>query len=221
MNHQKKVVYGVFESHAALEKAVSRIQVEGCDASDVSVLFPHGRQAKKWKNDRDSTAARGVVVGGVTGLILDGALGWLVGVGTLAVPGIGVLLAAGPILAALTGAGAGGMVGSLSRAIARMGMSEHEAKRYETFVKAGGTLIFVACSNEDDIERTIKTLNNTGATDISSTAEAPGKESDGVSRVVSWRISNGVFLCASHASPFATHRSSGSVFNQEAGSFSL
>jgi len=73
--------------------------------------------------------------------VLGGALGWLVGIGALAIPGLGPFIAAGPIMAALAGIGVGGAVGGITGALIGLGIPEHEAKRYEVRVKeAGGPL---------------------------------------------------------------------------------
>jgi len=104
--------------------------------------------------------------------VLGGALGWLVGVGALAIPGVGPFIAAGPIMASLAGAGAGAVTGGIVGALVGMGMPEYEAKRYEGRIKEGGILLSVHCDNHDWVKRAKRILEQTGATDVSSAGEA-------------------------------------------------
>jgi len=105
-------------------------------------------------------------------VVLGGALGWLVGIGALAIPGLGPFIAAGPIMAALAGAGVGGAVGGLTGALIGMGIPEYEAKRYEGRVKSGGILLSVHCDSSDWTKRAKEILESTGAEDVSSAGEA-------------------------------------------------
>jgi YHS domain-containing protein len=98
-------------------------------------------------------------------------LGWLVGIGALAIPGLGPFIAAGPLMAALAGVGVGGTVGGIAGALVGMGIPEHEAKRYEVRVKEGGILLSVHSDNADWTKRAKEVLERTGAQDISSTGE--------------------------------------------------
>ena len=100
--------------------------------------------------------------------MVGGTLGWLVGIGALAIPGLGLFVAAGPIMAALAGVGVGGAVGGIAGALIGMGISEHEAKRYEVRVKEGGILLSVHSDNADWTKRAKEILERTGAQDISS-----------------------------------------------------
>jgi uncharacterized membrane protein len=103
---------------------------------------------------------------------VGGALGWLAGIGALAIPGVGPFIAAGPIMAALAGVGVGGAVGGLTGALIGMGIPEFEAKRYEGRIKEGGILLSVHCDDSDWTKRAKEILENTGAQDVTSTAEA-------------------------------------------------
>jgi hypothetical protein len=99
-------------------------------------------------------------------------MGWLLGIGAIAIPGLGPFIAAGPIMAALAGAGVGGTVGGIAGALVGMGIPEYEAKRYEGRVKDGGILLSVHSDNSDWTKRAKEILKSTGAQDISSTGEA-------------------------------------------------
>jgi uncharacterized membrane protein len=98
-------------------------------------------------------------------------MGWLVGLVALAIPGVGPFMVAGPIFAALVGAGVGGLVGEIAGALMGMGMPEGEAKRYEDQVKRGGILLSVHADDIHRAKRVKEILEQTGALDISSTWE--------------------------------------------------
>ena len=104
--------------------------------------------------------------------MVGGTLGLLAGIGALAIPGVGPLIAAGPIMATLAGVGSGGVVGGIIGALAGMGIPEYEAKRYEGRVKEGGILLSVHCDNSDWVGKAKDILKTTGAEDVSSTGEA-------------------------------------------------
>ena len=104
--------------------------------------------------------------------MVGGALGWLVGIGALAIPGLGPVIAAGPIVAALAGVGAGGALGGLAGALIGLGIPEYEAKRYEGRVRNGGILLSVHCDDSEWTRRAEEILKRTGAEDVSAAGEA-------------------------------------------------
>jgi len=111
--------------------------------------------------------------------VIGGTLGLLAGIGALAIPGVGPLIAAGPIMATLAGVGAGGAVGGMVGALVGMGIPEYEAKRYEGAVKGGGTLLSVHCDTSEQVDAAKNSLRDTGARDISSSSEAGSKDTSG------------------------------------------
>ena len=104
--------------------------------------------------------------------MLGGALGLLAGIGALAIPGVGPLIAAGPIMATLAGAGAGGAIGGITGALVGLGIPEYEAKRYEGRIQKGGILLSVHCATSDEVKRAKEIIERTGGEDVSSTGEA-------------------------------------------------
>jgi len=106
--------------------------------------------------------------------VVGGALGWLAGIGALAIPGLGPFIAAGPIMAALAGVGVGGTVGGVTGALVGMGIPEYEAKRYEGRLKNGGILLSVHSDNSDWTKRAKDILERTGAEDVASAGETKG-----------------------------------------------
>ena len=172
----KTAVFGIYPAYASVEYGVEALKAGGFNNQDISVLFPDNPGSKDFAHEKGTKAPEGASAGAGTGAVLGGALGWLVGVGTLAIPGLGPFIAAGPIMAALAGAGVGGAVGGLTGALIGMGIPEYEAKRYEGRVKDGGILISIHCENSDWKKRAKEILERTGAQDISSTGEASSEK---------------------------------------------
>lgn len=165
-------VFGIYPDQLSAEDAVDTLKDAGFRNTDISVLFPDNQGTKDFAHEKHTKSPEGAVVGGASGAAIGGALGWLAGAGALAVPGIGPLIAAGPIMGMLGGIGAGGLAGGLTGALVGMGMPEYEAKRYEGRIKRGGILLSVHCDDDDWVKRAKNLLHQTGAEDISSTGEA-------------------------------------------------
>ena len=165
-------VFGIFKSRASTETAVDQLKLAGFRNSDISVLMPDKDTTKEFAHEKNTKAPEGATTGASAGLVLGGAFGWLAGIGALAIPGVGPLVAAGPIMAALAGAGIGGTVGGVSGALIGFGIPEFEAKRYEGSVKEGGILLSVHCDTDDWADRAESVLKDSGAFDIASTSEA-------------------------------------------------
>jgi len=136
------------------------------------VLFPHNEGTKDFAHEKGTKAPEGAAAGAGTGAVIGGALGWLAGVGAIAIPGVGPFLAAGPIMAALAGAGVGGTAGGLVGALIGMGIPEYEAKRYVGRIRKGGILLSVHCDNSEWTSKAKDILERTGAEDVSSAGEA-------------------------------------------------
>jgi Protein of unknown function (DUF3341) len=165
-------VFGIYRGQASLENAIVALRDANYRASDISVLFPEGGKTREFAHEKGTKAPEGATTGAATGAVLGGTLGWLAGIGALAIPGLGPFIAAGPIMAALAGAGVGGATGGLVGALVGLGMPEYEAKRYEGRVKEGGILISVHCDDSDWANRAKEILERTGAQDVSSSGEA-------------------------------------------------
>jgi hypothetical protein len=165
-------VLGIYPDYASVEKAVDVLKEAGFRNKDISVLFPEKAGSKAFAHDKGTRAPEGAAAGAGTGAVLGGTLGWLVGIGTLAIPGVGPFIAAGPLMAALAGMGVGGAVGGITGALIGVGIPEHEAKRYEVRVKEGAILLSVHADSSDWTKRAEKILEQTGAQNISSTGEA-------------------------------------------------
>lgn len=172
MSGKNTAVLGIYPDYASVESAVDILKESGFRNTDISVLFPEKAGSKSFAHKKGTKAPEGAAAGAGTGAVVGGTLGWLVGIGALAIPGLGLFVAAGPIMAALAGVGVGGAVGGIAGALIGMGISEQEAKRYEVRVKEGGILLSVHSDNADWTKRAKEILERTGAQDISSTGEA-------------------------------------------------
>jgi hypothetical protein len=174
MAAKNRAVFGIYASTAQTERAVNTLIEAGFASQDVSVLMPDQQSTRDFALSKETKAPEGVATGATTGGVLGGALGVLVGLGSLAIPGLGPFIAAGPLVAGLAGVGAGGAVGGLIGALAGLGIPEYEAKRYEGRVKDGGVLLSVHCETPGEILRAKEVLQSTGATDIASSSESAG-----------------------------------------------
>lgn len=165
-------VYGIYSNRSQLELAVEQLKTAGYRNTDISVLFPHNEGSKDFAIKNSTKAPEGAAAGAGAGAVVGGALGWLAGIGALAIPGVGPFIAAGPIMAALAGAGVGGAVAGITGALIGLGVSEYEAKRYAGRLEKGGILLSVHSSNSDETKTAKEILKRTGAEDISSGGEA-------------------------------------------------
>lgn len=176
MGSMNKAVFGIFSTQVEAEQAVDVLIAAGFPSSSISVLMPDSRGTREFAHEKHTKAPEGTATGATVGGVVGGTLGVLAGIGALAIPGIGPLIAAGPIIAGLAGVGAGGAVGGLVGALVGMGVPEFEAKRYEGRVKGGGTLLSIHCDTSEEIDRAKHLLEGAGATDVSSTSETAGAD---------------------------------------------
>lgn len=174
MAGKNTAVFGIYPSYQAVERAVDALKSAGFRNTDISVLFPENAGTKDFAHAKGTKAPEGASTGAASGAVVGGTLGWLAGIGALAIPGLGPFIAAGPIMAALAGVGVGGAIGGLTGALVGLGIPEYEAKRYEGRIKKGGILLSVHSDNSDWTKRAKEILERTGAEDIASTGEAKG-----------------------------------------------
>ena len=172
MAGKNTAVFGIYPEYAGVENGVDALKAAGFRNTDISVLFPENVGTKDFAHKKETKAPEGTAAGATTGAVIGGGLGWLAGIGALAIPGLGPFIAAGPIMAALAGVGVGGAVGGITGALIGMGIPEYEAKRYEGRVKDGGILLSVHSDNSEWTKRAKEILERTGAQDISSSGEA-------------------------------------------------
>jgi hypothetical protein len=165
-------VYGIFRDRAHVEQALTLFRGYGFRPEDVSVLMQQNLGNKDLSVEKATKAPEGAVAGGAAGAATGGVVGWLVGIGALAIPGVGPLIAAGPIMAALAGMGAGAALGGATGALVGTGIPEYEAQRYEGRVREGGILVSVHCDDNEWKDRATAVMEEAGAEDISSSGQA-------------------------------------------------
>ncbi|WP_040351671.1 hypothetical protein [Blastopirellula marina] len=171
-----KAVFCTVKSVDQATKIVERLKASGFDNNDISLLFPDDTGPNQLGVDNQTKAPEGATTGVSTGAVLGGGLGWLAGIGALAIPGVGPLIAAGPIMAALAGAAVGGAVGGVTGGLIGMGIPEYEAKLYERKVSEGHALISVHSEDSDETKRAKQIFEEADAEDISM-ANEPAKRS--------------------------------------------
>jgi len=159
-------------SDAQAVRIATRLKAAGFTPSDISILAPDRAGVRDLGTDNSTKAPEGATTGAGTGAILGGALGWLAGVGALAIPGLGPLIAAGPILAALSGAAVGGSVGGLTGALVGMGIPEYEAKAYESKLRTGNILMCIHVDDSEEAGLVRQIMSEEKAEDISTGSEA-------------------------------------------------
>src|SRR5262245_15760723 len=166
------VAYAVYPDRTSFEGALEALRAAGFRNSDVSAILPErDRTTKDLAHEINTKAPEGAAVGAGTGAAVSGVLGWLVSIGALAIPGIGPLVAAGPIVAALAGAGAVGATGGLVGGLIGAGIPEVEAKRYAGRIREGAYLISVHCDDREWARRAKEILEATSGRDVVKTTE--------------------------------------------------
>jgi hypothetical protein len=167
-----KAVFCIATSEGQARSIVEAAREAGFSNDDVSALFPDKQGSRDFAHEQHTKAPEGVATGAVSGGVLGGIGGWLVGIGALAIPGLGAFVAAGPIMAALGGAAAGAATGGLTGLLVGYGMPEYEAKRYEGKVRSGNILLSIHTEDGDEVTRAKDIFKRAGAEDISYTGEA-------------------------------------------------
>lgn len=189
----KETVYGIVPDRATAEKIIQALLDAGISRDHISFLSSNKDEFldvsdynRNWRNEdrlnkdnpnaglateKHTKAPEGAAAGMTAGGIIGGALGLLAGIGALAIPGVGPLIAAGPLLATLSGIGAGGAIGSIIGALAGLGIPEYEAKRYQNLLKEGGILFAVQVDSEQ-AQRVKELLIQYGAEDVNISSDA-------------------------------------------------
>ncbi|WP_127507483.1 general stress protein [Paenibacillus humicus] len=145
----KKIV-GVYDTEDAAISAIEDLKARGVDSDDISILARDKGDVAAIQEETGTMAPEGVAAGAAGGGVLGGLTGLLVGIGALAIPGIGPIVAAGPIAAALTGAAVGAGAGGLVGGLIGLGIPENEANMYNEYVQDGNILVLVESKTERD-----------------------------------------------------------------------
>jgi hypothetical protein len=165
-------IFGIATSYSQADVIIEALKGAGFPNNDISVLFSDQEGTRDFAHEKNTKAPEGAITGASTGGVVGGVLGWLVGIGSLAIPGVGPFVAAGPIMAALSGAAVGSAVAGLTGALVGMGIPEYEAKRYEGKLRDGNILISVHSNTRKETDRAEDILKRANAQDVSSTSES-------------------------------------------------
>lgn len=172
-----KAVFGIATDEVQAVRIANALKAAGFPPNDISVLFPDKTTTRDFAHEQHTKAPEGAAAGAGAGGVLGGGLGWLVGIGSLAIPGVGPFIAAGPIMAALGGAAVGAAVGGLGGALVGFGIPEYEAKQYEGKIRDGNILIAVHAESGKEVSAAKEIFQREGARDISYSTEATVRKS--------------------------------------------
>ena len=161
-----KKISATFEHEEEAVRAIHELTEAGFNRENISVVAKHTRESEEIRQETGTKAPEGMTTGVLAGGALGGAAGILASLGALAIPGIGPLLAAGPIAAALAGATLGAGVGGLAGGFIGLGIPEKEAEYYDERVQAGEVLVMI---DEDEAMRSriYEVFRRSGATNTS------------------------------------------------------
>jgi hypothetical protein len=177
---KNKAVFGILRTQSEAEALITELQSSGFSVDDISVLFPSKGQTRDFAHKQGTKAPEGAVVGGGTGGLAGGVFGLLAGIGAIAIPGLGPFIAAGPLMAVLSGAAVGAAVGSITGGLIGLGIPEIQAKAYEGRIQGGNLLVSVHAEDSAQVDAAKRIFKARGAEDISVTNEAhvPGKKGE-------------------------------------------
>jgi hypothetical protein len=166
-------VIGIYEDRTTVSDVIDVLHKAGYRTADISVLSSENQGTKDFAHEKHSKAPAGAGIGAAVGAVIGAALAWFVSNQMVTITGLGApLVAAGPLLAALAGAGAGGALGWIVGLLAGLRLPVYVAKRYAGRIRHGGILLSVHCDSPEWSDRAKKTLKDTGAQNISSASEA-------------------------------------------------
>jgi Alternative complex III, ActD subunit len=165
-------VIGIYEDRPTVSDAIDVLHRAGYRATDISVLSSENQGSKDFAHEKHTRAPEGAALGAAVGAVVGAALAWFASIQTATIPGLGPLAAAGPVVAALAGAGAGGTLGWIVGWLVGVRVPEYVAKRYAGRIRRGGILLSVHCDSQEWCDRAKKTLQDTGARNISSASES-------------------------------------------------
>jgi len=146
-------VVGLFHNQADAERAIQRLKQEGFSESQIGVAIKDRERQDELIEGTGTQAAEGAATGAIGGGVLGGVIGLLAGVGALAIPGVGPIIAGGTLASTLAGAGIGAAAGGLLGALVGMGVPEEDAQHFDKGFRAGGTLVTVAAGNRAEEAR--------------------------------------------------------------------
>jgi uncharacterized membrane protein len=180
-----KRIVGVFAAEYEASRAIEELKRQGCRTEDISIIARNKESADTLTDESGAQVPEGITTGAATGGLLGGLTGLLMGIGALAIPGIGPIIAAGPLAATLAGAAIGAGSGGLVGGLIGLGIPEEEAKRYDNYVDEGHILVMVDVEGEEkeeEVRRIFAQYNSLNAEhfeNIANTNTAENRNYDG------------------------------------------
>jgi len=165
-------VMGIYPDRTTVSDAINVLHRAGYRATDIAVLSSDNQGSKDFGHEKHTRAPLGAAAGAAAGAVVGAGLAWIVSIQTVAITGLGPLVAAGPVLALLAGAGAGGALGWIAGLLAGLRLPEYVARRFAGRIRRGGILLSVHCDSQEWRDRAKKILKDTGARNISAASEA-------------------------------------------------
>jgi hypothetical protein len=168
----EKVVLGLVDTPAQAEAAAERLRAAGVAPADISLVFPDRHGSHDVGFEHHTKAPEGALAGASVGALLGAAIGVALGLGVLALPKLGIFVAAGPVLAALSVAAAVGVFLAIVGAAFGLNVPEIHAKHYAGKVRRGSILVAVHAGSRADVRRARDVLRSVAASDVTATGEA-------------------------------------------------
>ena len=167
-NTSGHTVVGVFDGQNDAEKALTELKEAGFTPDQVSVVAKDTRETQSLveRSDMQGAETTGAGTGALLGGLFGGAAGWLIGIGALAIPGIGPIVAAGALATTLGGAAVGAVAGGLIGALVGAGIPEDDARTYESHVKEGRILITAQAATGQQAEAARNAFDRYGGSDV-------------------------------------------------------
>jgi hypothetical protein len=169
---RNRSVIGIYADRTMVSEAVSVLHKAGYRATDISVLSSDNQGSKDFAHVKRTKELEDAAAGSAAAAVVGAVLAWLVSIQTITITVLGSLVQAGPVLAAMAGAGAGGALGWIVGLLVGLRRSEYVARRFAGRIRRGGILLSVHCDSPEWCDRAKKTLRDTGARNISSGPEA-------------------------------------------------
>lgn len=170
-----RVISCIVEEYPSAARIISELKDAGFQDDDISVLMHDRADRRDVMHERitetPDSAAKGAMAGAGAGGLIGGVAGLVAGLAALAIPGVGPLLAIGPIFTALSGAAVGAAFGGLTGTMVGLGVPEIEARRYESRLASGGVFVSVHAENDEELRTARDILQRGGAIDISASSE--------------------------------------------------
>lgn len=165
-------VFSISTSQEQAERIVARLKAAEFSHLDISVLMPdRGSTHESEDGGARSKAPQGIVAGASTGAVLGGTLGWIAGLGVLAIPGFGPFIVAGPLMAVLSGSALGAAAGGITGGLIGLGIPESQARHYQNLIREGNVLLSVHAETQDEVDRAKDIISQEGARDICTTSD--------------------------------------------------